>query len=81
MSGCQLLLMGHRFLAACCATQIEDLKRLMQPETRAVFTNFPHNPSGAMVSRGDWQQVIDCCRCVGAVLFSDEMYRWGPSIY
>ena len=53
---------------------------MVKPETRAVFTNFPHNPSGALVSLGKWQQVIDCCRSVGAVLFSDEMYRWGPRI-
>ncbi|KAF6250599.1 aminotransferase, classes I and II [Scenedesmus sp. NREL 46B-D3] len=51
-------------------------KRLIQPGTKLVVVNFPHNPTGATLSPDDWQALIARCRQVGAWLFSDEMYRY-----
>ena len=48
----------------------------MRPDTKAVFVNFPHNPSGAVASRQEWDAIVDCCQGCGAYLFSDEMYRY-----
>ena len=58
--------------------QVSALKALMQPKTRAVFVNFPHNPSGAVASREEWDGIVECCQQSGAYLFSDEMYRCRP---
>jgi hypothetical protein len=52
------------------------LQRLIQPGTKLVVVNFPHNPTGATLSAADWQAVIARCREVGAWLFSDEMYKF-----
>jgi aspartate/methionine/tyrosine aminotransferase len=52
------------------------LQRLIQPGTKLVVVNFPHNPTGAMLSPGDYQALIARCREVGAWLFSDEMYKF-----
>jgi aspartate/methionine/tyrosine aminotransferase len=59
-----------------CA-QMSELKKLIRPTTRAVVVNFPHNPSGALLSLADWEALVGQCRAVGAYLFSDEMYRCG----
>lgn len=42
---------------------------------QAVIVNFPHNPTGAHLSKSEWQQLCSCCQACGAYLFSDEMYR------
>lgn len=55
--------------------QVRALKELIRPNTRAVFVNFPHNPSGAVASHEEWHEIVECCRHCDAYLFSDEMYR------
>lgn len=60
--------------------QIKALKALMRPTTRAVIVNFPHNPSGALLSLSAWEALVEVCRSAGAYLFSDEMYRYRPAI-
>ena len=48
---------------------------LLQPGTKAVVANFPHNPTGALPSRDEFDAVVSLCRRHGASLFCDEMYR------
>ncbi|HBB92489.1 MAG TPA: aspartate aminotransferase, partial [Bacteroidales bacterium] len=55
--------------------QVENLKTLVTAKTRMVVVNFPHNPTGAMVSPGDFIEISRFCDLNGIVLFSDEMYR------
>ena len=55
-----------------------DLERLLRPDTKLVVWNFPHNPTGALPSREDYDRMIAAVKAVGsggAWLFSDEMYR------
>jgi aspartate/methionine/tyrosine aminotransferase len=53
----------------------DDLKRLLRLDTRLVVWNFPHNPTGALPSAGDYERMLGLVRSSGAWLFSDEMYR------
>lgn len=43
--------------------------------SQAVITNFPHNPTGAHLTKSDWQRLCNLCQTRGAYLFNDEMYR------
>ena len=43
--------------------------------TRMVVINFPHNPTGALLTRSELQRVVEICRSSGIFLLSDEMYR------
>lgn len=52
------------------------LQSLIQPGTKLVVVNFPHNPTGATLEPDDWAALMRRCREVGAWLFSDEMYRF-----
>jgi aspartate/methionine/tyrosine aminotransferase len=41
-----------------------------------VVINFPHNPTGCMPTRAEYAAIVDVVRDAGAILFSDEMYRF-----
>ena len=55
---------------------VEKLKSLIRPETKLVVVNFPHNPTGATISKDQQKEIINVCREKGLILFSDEMYRF-----
>jgi aspartate/methionine/tyrosine aminotransferase len=44
--------------------------------TRMIVVNFPHNPTGHVPTRDEWRAIVDVAREAGAILFSDEMYRF-----
>ena len=54
----------------------ESIRRALRPRTRAIVVNFPHNPTGAMISREALDRVVEIADGHGAVLFSDEVYRY-----
>ena len=57
--------------------RLEDLAPLLKPSTRLVAVNFPHNPTGAMLSAPEWAQLLRLVATAApaATLLSDEMYR------
>ena len=55
-----------------------DWQRLadsITPRTRLIFINSPHNPSGALLSRGDLDQLAELIRERDIWLISDEVYE------
>ena len=52
------------------------LEHNLQPNTKLLIVNFPHNPTGYLPSRQDYQRVIDIAKKHNLYLFSDEMYRF-----
>lgn len=55
-----------------------DLDRVaaaIRPNTRLVVTNFPNNPTGALIARHDFDALIALCRRHGLWLVNDEVYR------
>jgi methionine transaminase len=53
----------------------ERLKSALSERTRLVIVNFPHNPSGAVLSRADLDALADVLRDTSALLLSDEVYE------
>jgi len=51
------------------------LKDNIEPKTRAVVVNCPHNPTGYLMSRKEFEALIDLSRKHGFLIFSDEVYR------
>lgn len=43
--------------------------------TKLLVVNLPHNPTGALPTQEEWQDIIEICREHGCYLFCDEMYR------
>ena len=54
---------------------VADLKRLVREDTRLIVINFPHNPTGAYLTPGQLNEIVEIARSCGAYLYSDEMYR------
>mmetsp|Transcript_14914 Transcript_14914/g.29435 ORF Transcript_14914/g.29435 Transcript_14914/m.29435 type:complete len:383 (+) Transcript_14914:133-1281(+) len=53
--------------------ELESLIR--KQKTKLVVINFPHNPTGAMLTATDLKRVVSACSEANSHLFSDEMYR------
>jgi aspartate/methionine/tyrosine aminotransferase len=57
------------------AHDLDTLARLIRPETRMLYLNQPHNPTGTLMARPVFEHVIGLAHDHGLVLFSDEVYR------
>lgn len=57
------------------AHDLDELERLLEPATRLVYLNQPHNPTGTLIARSLFEHLADLSRERGFVLFCDEVYR------
>ncbi|HEX2304155.1 MAG TPA: aminotransferase class I/II-fold pyridoxal phosphate-dependent enzyme [Gaiella sp.] len=57
------------------AHDLDELERLLRPDTRLVYVNTPHNPTGTSMPGAVLTRVVELCAERGAVLFCDEVYR------
>ncbi len=74
-------------LAICSATGVPldpdddwslDIDRVaaaIRPTTRLVTINFPHNPTGAILSRERLDALIELCRKHGIYILNDEIFN------
>lgn len=54
---------------------LDEIAAALRPNTRLIAVNFPHNPTGKIVSPQMWDSLVELCRARGLYLFSDEVYR------
>ncbi|MFM7469591.1 MAG: aminotransferase class I/II-fold pyridoxal phosphate-dependent enzyme [Vampirovibrionales bacterium] len=67
---------------------LEVVKASLRPNTKCLVINFPHNPTGQVLSSAKLHELITLCRSHDIWLFSDEVYRllgtpkepWTPPI-
>ena len=57
------------------AHDLDELERLLRPETRMIYINSPHNPTGTQIAEATLQRVLELARERSALLLSDEVYR------
>ena len=57
------------------ALDVTDLKKLIQLNTKAIIINTPHNPTGYLMSRADFEAVNRFAQENNLILFCDEVYR------
>ncbi len=55
---------------------VERVRAELRPNTRVVVANFPHSPTGAILSRDSYDRLLEITRAHGARLFMDEVYRF-----
>ncbi|HUE57682.1 MAG TPA: aminotransferase class I/II-fold pyridoxal phosphate-dependent enzyme [Candidatus Udaeobacter sp.] len=51
------------------------LEGMIQPNTKIIYINTPHNPTGLLMVADVFKQVIALAASRGIILFSDEVYR------
>ncbi len=54
---------------------VEKVKDAIQPITKMLVVNFPHNPTGALITRETQLALIELARKHDLWIFSDEVYR------
>ncbi len=75
-SGCELSYWQVERRAGGWHFDIAALERLIRPNTRMLVINFPHNPTGYLPSRADFERIVALARKHNLILFSDEIYRF-----
>ena len=58
------------------AIDLDRLRREVTTRTRLIVVNAPHNPTGALPDVATYRAVADIAADAGAVLLSDEVYRF-----
>jgi len=53
----------------------QRVRDAITPKTRMILINSPHNPSGAVLSRADLDELASIVRDSGIVVLSDEVYE------
>ena len=54
---------------------LDQVAAAIRPNTRVLYVNFPHNPTGKILEHDRFAALVDLCRRHGIWLFSDEVYR------
>jgi aspartate/methionine/tyrosine aminotransferase len=54
---------------------LETLEKSIRPNTKLISINFPHNPTGKIISHEELNEIINLSRKHDLYLFSDEIYR------
>src|SRR6266404_8701425 len=57
------------------AHDVAALEKLIQPNTKVIYINTPHNPTGLLMPAPVFQQVIALSASRNIIVFSDEVYR------
>jgi aspartate/methionine/tyrosine aminotransferase len=57
------------------ALDLDELRHLMRSSTKAIVVNTPHNPTGWLMSRADFDELHKIAREKKLLLFCDEVYR------
>lgn len=55
---------------------LDFLEKNIKPNTKLLVINFPHNPTGYLPTREDFEGIIDIAKKHNLYVFSDEMYRF-----
>lgn len=75
-TGCELSFWEQRRCADGWHFDADELEALIRPDTKMLIINFPHNPSGCLPCRTDFERIVELARARNIILFSDEIYRF-----
>jgi aspartate/methionine/tyrosine aminotransferase len=54
---------------------LDELERLLRPDTKLVYINTPHNPTGTQMARATFEHIVELARERSIILFCDEVYQ------
>ncbi len=54
--------------------RLDKIEKSVLEETKIVWINYPHNPTGATASPSYFQEIVDICKEHDIILCSDECY-------
>jgi len=54
---------------------LDEIKKAIKSNTKCIVINFPHNPTGQVITQAELKELVAICDAHGLWLFSDEVYR------
>ncbi|MCL4531146.1 MAG: aminotransferase class I/II-fold pyridoxal phosphate-dependent enzyme [Chloroflexi bacterium] len=57
------------------ALDLDDLRKLLRPDTKLIVVNTPHNPTGYLMARSDFRALHQIAAERNILLLCDEVYR------
>ncbi len=54
---------------------VSEIKKAIKQNTKCIAINFPHNPTGQVISAQELNDLVSLCAAHDLWLFSDEVYR------
>ena len=54
---------------------LDDIRKAIRPTTKCIVINFPHNPTGQVITQEELSSLVDFCNQNYLLLFSNEVYR------
>ena len=75
-AGCELSFWRQRRTDDGWHFDVDELERLIRPDSKMLIINFPHNPTGYLPGRADFERIVELARKHNLILFSDEIYRF-----
>jgi aspartate/methionine/tyrosine aminotransferase len=73
--GCEVTL-WETFEKSNWSLDLGFLKDHIRSNTKLVVINCPHNPTGYLMPRGEFEELVNIAQKYGLVIFSDEVYRF-----
>jgi methionine aminotransferase len=64
-----------KLLSPTFAPDWQKIKESITPKTKAIIVNTPHNPTGAIWTINDWDQLNDLVKGTSIYVISDEVYE------
>ena len=55
---------------------LDFLESNIRNNTKCIVINFPHNPTGYLISKGNYNKIINIAKENDIYIFSDEVYRF-----
>jgi len=73
--GCQVNTWNVTYTDQGPSFSIQKLQDLISDNTRVIFLNSPHNPTGFHFTKKEQQEIISVARKHNCIIFCDEVYR------
>ena len=54
--------------------KVEEIEKLVTPNTKILILNFPTNPTGAVMGKEELQKIADICIANDLIVITDEIY-------
>jgi aspartate/methionine/tyrosine aminotransferase len=54
---------------------MHTLKKAIRPKTRLLVLNYPHNPTGKLLTTDELREIVDLARFHGIYVLNDEVYK------
>lgn len=75
-AGCEVSKWELKYGPDGWAPDLDNLKKAVNKNTKAIVINSPHNPTGYLFSRPELDEIIAIARKNNILLFSDEVYKY-----